>query len=194
MTTEAQSEPVSDRVRRASKMIELMAWILASGAVAFAIVNIAFEMTGRFEEGPLSEFSAGLSIVNWFVAALKVLGAAVALLSIARRPCVSARVVNTLIWGASAVLGVYSLGSVGQAIGMATGLAGSSEQIDPAGITYVLAFLLAAAGFAVLAISHTRRSELGVGPAIVGSIGGVVLLGIILVALPMLLSAVGIMP
>jgi len=67
MTTEAQSEPVSDRVRRASKMIELMAWILASGAVAFAIVNIAFEMTGRFEEGPLSEFSAGfpLSTGSW---------------------------------------------------------------------------------------------------------------------------------
>jgi len=38
MTTEAQSEPVSDRVRRASKMIELMAWIRRS-RVGFIFQN-----------------------------------------------------------------------------------------------------------------------------------------------------------
>jgi hypothetical protein len=171
-----------------------LAWFLALGTLVFAVVNIVFEMTGRFDAGHLSEYAAGLSIANWFVVVLKVIGAAVALLSVAQRQRLSARVTNTLIWGAAGTLGVYSIGNVGQAIAMATGVAGSIQQIDAAGVLYVLLFLLAAAGFAVLAVSHTKRSELGPGPAILGSVGGVVLLGIILLALPELLSALGIMP
>jgi uncharacterized membrane protein len=70
----------------------------------------------------------------------------------------------------------------------------STGQVDFAGIIYVVGFLLAAVGFVIVAISHTRRSGLGVGPAILGAVSGVILLGVILVALPALLTALGIMP
>ena len=181
-------------LRPASRVVRLLAWGLAVATVAFAIVNVVFEVTGRFEGGRLSEYASGLSIANWFVAGLKVLGASVAVLSTTRQSWISPRAVNILIWGAAGTLGVYSLGSVGQAVAMTTGFAGSRTQIGPASTAYLLAFLLAATGFVVLAISHSRRSNLGAGPAIVGSLGGTIVLGIILVALPMLLAALGIMP
>jgi hypothetical protein len=167
---------------------------LAIGSIAFAVVNVVFELNGRFDEGPLADYSAGLSIVNWFVAAIKVLGAAVAIMSVARRPRLSPRVVNFLIWGAAGVLGVYSLGSLAQAIGIEVGVGGNGDRIDSAGTIYVALFLLAAAGFVNLAVSHTRRSRLGFGSAILGSVGGVILLAFILLVLPMLLSAIGVMP
>jgi hypothetical protein len=81
-----------------------------------------------------------------------------------------------------------------EAVGLATGVVGSREQIDTASIVYVLAFCLAAAGFVVLAISHSKRSGSGVGTAILGSLGGLIVLGVILYALPLVLSALGIMP
>ncbi|MFZ0013614.1 MAG: hypothetical protein WAL25_05800 [Acidimicrobiia bacterium] len=178
----------------ASKPLKLLAWLLAIASLAFAVVNIVFEMSGRFDQGPFADYSSGISIVNWFVVLVKAMGSAVALASVATRPWFSPRTVNIMIWGAAGVLGVYSLGSMGQAIGMTFGLGGSPELIDVAGIVYVLLFLLAAAGFAVLALSHTRRARLGPGPAILGSVGGVLLLGIILLFLPMVLTAFGIMP
>jgi hypothetical protein len=193
MTAEGTRQ-AKTQTRPASASIRLLAWVLALGSVAFAVVNVVFESTGRFEDGPFAEYAAGLSITNWIVAALKVLGAGVAVLSVAQRSPKFARLVNILIWGAAGVLTVYSLGSVAQAIGLATGLWDTGERIDLAGVAYVLAFLLAALGFTSLATSHTRRAELGAGPAILGTMGGVVLLGIILIALPALLVALEIMP
>lgn len=168
--------------------------MLALGSVAFAVVNLVFELTDRFDNGPTSDFAAGLSVANWLVAGLKVIGAVVAVLSVTRLPRISPRVVNLLIWAAAGTLAVYSLGSVVQALGMATGIAGSIESLDLAGILYVLGFLLASAGFVILAISHSRRSGFGVGMALLGFLGGVVVLGVLLFALPLLLTALGIMP
>ena len=193
MTLETQTEVTKRAVVPASKPIRTLAWVLALGSIAFAVVNVVFEMTGRFEEGPLSEYETGLTILNWFVAALKVGGAVVALVSVARHPQATARIVNLLIWGAAGTLGIYSLGNVVQAVALAVDPT-TSGQIDFAGIVYVLGFLVAAAGFAVLARSHSRRSGLGAGPAILGAVGGVIILGTILVLLPFLLSALGIMP
>jgi hypothetical protein len=194
MTTRTRSRPIFRQVRSASKPIVVLAWAMAVASLGFAVVNIVFEVTGRFDQGPLADYSSGISVVNWFVVVVKVLGAAVALLSVATRPRLAARTVNVLIWGAAGVLGIYSLGNLGQATGLAVGVGGSPDLITAAGVAYALMFLLAAAGFIVLATSHTRRSGLGPGPAILGSIGGLILLGTILVFLPMMLSALKIMP
>jgi hypothetical protein len=193
MTIETHTDAVAGLVPPAGRPIRVLAWLLALGSIAFAVVNVVFEMTGRFEEGPLSEYETGLTILNWFVAALKVLGAGIAVLSVAKHSRINARFVNVLIWGAAGTLGVYSLGNIVQVVGLVADPA-SSGQVDFAGIVYVVGFLLAGAGFVVVAISHTRRSGLGVGPAILGAVGGVILLGVILVALPALLTALGIMP
>ena len=68
-----------------------------------------------------------------------------------------------MVWGAFATLGVYALGSVVQAVGMAFGLAGSADQIDLVGVGYVVFFLLNTTGYGVLAISHSRWHSLGWG-------------------------------
>ena len=183
MSYDVQAGPVSGGVRPARTSVRLLAWVLALACIAFAGVNVAFELTGRFEEGPLRDLAAGLSIANWFVAALKVMGAGVAVISVTRQSWMPPRMVNVLVWAAAGTLGVYSLGNVAQALGMAVGATGSSDQIDPAGIAYVLAFLLAGAGFVVLATWHSRRSHLGAGPALLGTFGGLVVLGTILFAL-----------
>lgn len=194
MTRPSRPRPDLDRVRAAGKPIRVLAWALAIGTLAFAVVNVVFEMSGRFDEGPLSEYSTGLSVANWFVVFVKVMGAGVALLCVTTRPRVAARTVNVLIWGAAGVLGIYAIGSLGQAIGLAASNGGPAGSIDLAGVAYVSLFLAAAAGYTALSVSHTRRSGLGPGPAVLGVIGGLVLLGTIFLVLPMLLSALEIMP
>lgn len=193
MALRTRSQPTGVLAPAAGTTMTVLASILALGSIAFAVVNVVFEVGGRFDEGPLEGYSAAISIVNWFVAAVKIVGAVVALMSVARRPRLAPRVVNFSIWGAAGVLGVYSMGSLGQAIGLAFGSSGG-DSINAAGIIYLILFLLSAAGFVILASSHTRRFALGPAPAVAGAIGGVFVLGFILAALPAILTALGVMP
>jgi hypothetical protein len=169
--------------------------LVALCCIGFAVFNIVFELTDHFADGPYAEYSTGFAVMNWLVVGLKVVGAAVALLSVASRPRLLPPVVlGVLLWGAFAMLGVYAAGNVVQAIGMVSGLAGSTDQIDPAGVAYVLFFGVVAAGYGVLAISYSRRFKLRKGVAVLGALGAPVALGVILLAVPMLLAALGVMP
>lgn len=178
-----------------SRTVRLVGWLLAVWCVGFAVVNVVFELTGRFAGGPLAAYAPGISVMNWFVAGLKVLGAAVALLAVAgRRTAVQPAVLTTLVWGAFALLGVYALGNVVEAVGMATGLAGSPDQITLRNVGYVVFFLLGAAGYGVVAISHSRRTGFRKGYALLGVLGGPLVIALLLVALPALLALSGLMP
>ncbi|GAA2119367.1 hypothetical protein GCM10009780_79180 [Actinomadura alba] len=169
--------------------------LAALSCIGFAVVNVVFEMTDRFADGPYAEYASGIAVMNWLVVGLKAMGAAVALLSVAERPrFVPPARLGVLLWGAFAMLGVYALGSVVQAVGMAAGLTGTADQIDVAGVGYVLFFLLLAAGYGVLAISYSRRFGLRKGVALLGVLGAPVVLGLILLAVPTLLAALGLMP
>ena len=169
--------------------------LMALCCIGFAVVNIVFELTDRFADGPYAEYSTGITVMNWLVVGLKAVGAAVALLSVASRPrFLPPAFLGVLLWGAFAMLALYGVGSLAQAIGMASGLTGSADQIDLAGVAYVLFFLLLAAGYGVLAISYSRRFRLRKGVAVLGALGAPVALGVILLAVPMLLAALGVMP
>jgi hypothetical protein len=169
--------------------------LMALCCIGFAVVNIVFELTDRFADGPYAEYSTGITVINWLVVGLKAVGAAVALLSVASRPrFLPPAFLGVLLWGAFAMLALYGVGSLAQAIGMASGLTGSADQIDLAGVAYVLFFLLLAAGYGVLAISYSRRFRLRKGVAVLGALGAPVALGVILLAVPMLLAALGVMP
>ncbi|HEX5543505.1 MAG TPA: hypothetical protein VFX60_18455 [Micromonospora sp.] len=169
--------------------------LVALCCIGFAVVNVVFEMTDRFADGPYAEYASGLAVMNWLVVGLKAMGAAVALLSVAERPRFrSPALLGVLLWGAFATLGVYALGSVVQAVGLALGLSGTADQIDMAGVGYVLFFLLLAAGYGVLAISYSRRFGLRKGVAVLGVLGAPVMLGVILLAVPMLLAVLGLLP
>ena len=169
--------------------------LMALCCIGFAVFNIVFELTDHFADGPYAAYSSGIAVMNWLVVGLKAVGAAVALLSVASRPRFLPPVfVGVLLWGAFAMLAVYAVGSVVQAIGIASGLTGSADSIDLAGVAYVLFFLLVAAGFGVLAISYSRRFTLGRRVAVLGALGAPVALAVILLAVPMLLTTVGVMP
>lgn len=175
--------------------VTVVAWLMATWSVGFALVNLGQLVTNRFAHGRAADYAAGLVVLVWIVVVLKVVGAAVALLSVSRRPGrVPPRLVALLVWGAAALLGVYSLGNVVEAIGMLTGLMGSRDDITPAGLGYVGFFLVGAAGFGVLASSFSRRHPADRRAVVIGLLGAPLLLGLILLAIPMLLVAVGVMP
>jgi len=167
--------------------------LVALWCAGFAAISIWFELTDHFAVGRYADDVSGLSVVNWFVAGLKVVGAAVALLALGRAPrFLAPRVLGTLLWAAFATLAVYVLGSITQAVMLVTG--GDAEQVDAASVGYVLAFLLGASGFGVLAISYARRARLGPRVMLIGVCGAPVVLGGVLVLLPAILKAAGLLP
>jgi len=181
--------------RPASRPVVLVAWLVAAWCLGFAAVNVAFEATGHFLDGPHAEYATGLSVMDWIVSCLKVVGAAVALLSVSqRRIPISSRRLAELIWGAAALLGLYCTGSILEAIAMLTGLGGNPDQLNPRSVAYLVFFLFAAAGYGVLAVSFSRRSPTGRREALVGMLGGPSLLAILLGAIPLILVWVGLMP
>jgi hypothetical protein len=169
--------------------------LVALFCVGFAVVNVAFELTDRFADGPYAGYASGITVMNWLVVGLKVLGAAVALLSIARRPrLLSPERLGVLLWGAFALLSLYVLGSLAEAAGIGLGLMGSTDQLTVRSVAYVIFFLSLAAGYGVLTVSYQRRHGLRRGVAVLGVVGAPVLLGAVLVAVPAVLAALGLMP
>jgi hypothetical protein len=166
--------------------------LVALWCAVFAFISFWFEVTDRFASGPHAENVAALSVVNWYVFALKLVGVAAAVLATTRPPrFLGAPFVGVVLWAAFATVAIYVLGSLVQAVVMMTGIAGDAGRIDAASVGYVFAFLLATGGFGVLAISYARRANLGKRELIMGVCGAPLVLGSILVVLPTLLKAVG---
>ncbi len=173
----------------------MIAALVALCCLGFAVFNVVFEATDHFAEGRYADHAAALSVMNWLVVCLKVIGAVVALLSILGRPrVVPAAAMTVLLWGAFGTLAVYSLGSVVQAIGMATGVTGTADDFDVAGTGFVVFLLVVAAGYGVLAVSFSRRHGMRKRLAVLGMLGAPVVLGLLLVAVPALLTALELMP
>ena len=180
---------------RPGPVVTVTGVLMGLWCLGFAVVNLVFEVTGHFTSGAYAHYTSGISVMDWLVAGLKVAGAAVALLSVAQRPrLVSPAIVTVLVWAAFATLGVYVLGSVAEAAGMRLGLIGGVRQIDMRSVAYLLFFLVAAAGYGVLATSYSRRYPGAKGLVILGVLGAPALLGLLLLALPALLAASGLLP
>jgi hypothetical protein len=173
--------------------------LVALCCIGFAGVNIVLEITDRFADSTyaqyVAEYPVGFTVMNWLVVALKVIGAAVAVLSVTDRPrLIRPAAVGVLVWAAFATLGVYALGSVVEGVGMVLGLAGRGDQSASANVGYVLFFLLFAAGFGVLAISYSRRHHMRKGHVLLGLVGAPMVLGLVLFAVPTSLAAFGLLP
>lgn len=133
--------PVSDAPaqRRPGPVVTAVGILMALWCLGFAAVNVTFEITGHFAGGTYGHYASGISVVDWLAAGLKVLGAVVALLSVAQRPrLASSDIVTVLVWAAFATLGVYTLGAAVEAAGMSLGLIGGASQIDTRSVAYVL--------------------------------------------------------
>ena len=172
-----------------------IAWVMALWCLGFAAVNIVLESTDSLAAGEYAAYAAAFTVMNWLVVGLKLLAAVVALLSLSKRPpWPPPGLLGVLVWSVFATLAVYVLGSIAQALGMLLGLSGSASQIDLAGVAYVIFFLLAATGWGVLAVSYSERHTLGWRTAVLGALGAPIVLGLVLVAMPMLLADLGLMP
>jgi hypothetical protein len=168
---------------------------MAVWCAGFAVVNIVLESTNQLADGAYAEYAAAFTVMNWLVVGLKLLGACVAVLSVTRRPPpVPARLLGVAVWGVFATLAVYVVGGIVQAVGMVSGLMGSASRIDPLDVGYLVFFLVAAIGWGALAVSYSRRHDLGWGSAALGALGAPVVLGFLLAVMPVLLTAVGLMP
>jgi hypothetical protein len=151
------------RSSRPGPVVTAAGVLMALWCLGFAAVNIVFEVTGHFVGAAYGHYASGISVVDRLAAGLKVLGAVVALLSVARRPrLASSGLVTVLVWAAFATLGVY--------------------------------FLVAAVGYGVLAISHCRRHPQRKRLATVGVLGAPVVFGLLLLGIPALLAAFGLLP
>ncbi|WP_345556187.1 hypothetical protein [Streptomonospora halophila] len=189
------SGPFASAPARPGRAVTATAVLTILACVGFALVNVVFELTDRFSGGAYADYADGLAVMNWLVVGLKIVGAGVALLSVApERRWAPAPLVAVLAWAGFATLGVYGLGSVVQALGLATGMTGDPGRIGAGAVAYVLFFLLFAVGFGTLAVSHTRRHRIRARVAVVGFLGAPLLLGGVFVGIPALLAALGVMP
>ena len=171
--------------------VRLVAGGMVAWCIGFAAVNVVMEATGRFDHGALAQYATGLALVQWLVVGIKLVGALAAVLTVVewpRRVPASAR--TQLVWGAFALLALYSAGNVVQ-LGHLIGA--EPEQITAWSLGYVAFFAVAAAGYGVLAVSHFRRSGRNRRSAVLGAVGAPVLLGLLLAAGPAL-GAAGLLP
>ncbi len=177
-----------------STFVTAVGALVAVWCGVFAAISVWFEVTGKFASGPHAADADALSVVNWFVVVVKLVGVAAAVLAVIEPPrFLRPNTVGVLLWAAFATVTVYVAGSLVQAVAMLTGVAGDADRIDLASVGYVLAFLLAAAGFGLLAFSYARRARLGRREVLLGVCGAPLVLSSILVVLPALLGVTGLL-
>jgi hypothetical protein len=167
----------------------MLAWVVAAWCLGFAAVNVAFQVTGRFASGPYADLAAGLAVMDWMVVGLKLLGAVVAVRAVLARPPTA--MCTVLVWGAFALLGLYSAGNLVELVGM---MPADPDGITPRSLAYVGFFLAGAAGYGALAVSYSRRARARRSHAVLGVLGAPLVLGALLVAAPAALTAMGLLP
>jgi hypothetical protein len=176
----------------ASRRVKVLAWAVAAWCVGFAVVNVVFEITGRFSDGPYAALAGGLAVMSWLVVALKLLGAGTAVLTVSRRPAwVSVGVRTVLVWGAFALLALYSAGNL---VKLGELMLTDLGRIDLRWLGYVGFFLAGAAGYGALAVSFARRARARKAHMVLGVLGAPLLLAGLLLAAPAVLSAMGLLP
>lgn len=188
------SQRTRPRVAPPSPLVTAVAALVAVWCAVFAAISVWFEVTDRFASGPYAADADALSVVNWYVVVLKLVGVAAAVLAVTEPPrALRPSTIGVVLWAGFATVTVYVAGSLAQAAAMLAGVAGDAEQLDVAAVGYVLAFLLAAGGFGVLAFSYAERARLGRREVLLGVCGAPLVLGSVLVALPALLEAAGLL-
>jgi hypothetical protein len=176
-----------------ARTTRIVGLVMVLWCLGFAAVNVTFELTGHFD-GRVGHLGAGISVMDWIVAGLKVLGAAVALLAVTPgQRLVRPATLVVLLWGAFATLATYVAGSLVEAVAFATGLAGSRGDLTPRSVAYVVLFLVAATGFGVLAVSYSHRHRSPRRLVALGALGGPVVLGSLLLVIPAILTAAGLL-
>ncbi|MBO8191833.1 hypothetical protein ITI46_09100 [Streptomyces oryzae] len=193
----AQVPPLRPRAAPvpASGGVRVVAGVAAVSCIGFAVVSLDLLTTGFFASSGYdkltSEYPIGFAVANVLVLALKLAGAAVAVLSVVppRHRFLGPAVLGVCLWSAFATLAVYCAGSVAEGVGMLAG----GEGIAPREAAYVAFFALYAACYGVLAFSYHRRAGLRPRHAVLGLLGAA-MLGCGMAATFMALAALDLVP
>lgn len=184
--------PVIDRsVTSPGRFVTMTAWSAAALLAAFALVNVVFELSGHFVDGPYGRYASQISVMDWLVVVLKLVGAGLAVLSVSPRRVLPVGLLGMLLWGGFATLGVYAAGNIVESIGMVVGVIDPGRPIRLLDVGYVVFFAVLAALWGVLAISYARRARLHRLPIALGVIGAPGLIASVLLVIPTML---GILP
>jgi len=194
MDASARTPVTVSSATRPRRPVVVAAWLSAGWCVAFATANVVLELTGHFTRGALGAYASGLSVMDWLMVCLKLVGAGLALLSIRRQSIVPVRLLGTLLWGAFATLAIYATGNVVESAGMLAGIIHVGRPIRPLDVGYVVFFAVAAALFGVVTVSYARRNGLRLLPVVLGVVGAPALIAGVLVAAPLALNAAGLFP
>src|SRR5687768_3148184 len=128
------------RLAPPSRFVTAVGVLVAVWCGVFAAISVWFEVTDKFASGPYAADADALSVVNWYVVAVKLVAMAAAVLAIVEPPSfVRPRAVGVVLWAGFATVTVYVVGSLGQAVAMLTGVSGDAERLDLASVGYVLA-------------------------------------------------------
>ena len=173
----------------------------AGWCLLFAAVSGWQLVVGVPPDNQYAAYASGIAAMSLIVMLLKLLGALVAFVAVTplqRRT--SAAVLGTALWGAFALLGIYSAGNLIITVGTLTGLlTPTAAWTDAGGVTlraglYVAFFLAGSAVFGVLAVAFHRRRRPGWRPVLVGAVGAPVILGLLLAVAPAILGWLGLLP
>lgn len=114
-----------------TKLVTTVGVLAAVWCAIFAAISVWFEVTDKFATGPHAAEAEAISVMNWYVAVLKLLGVAVAVLAVTQPPkFLQPKAVGTLLWAAFSTVVIYVAGSLTQAAVMLTGVAGDAERLD----------------------------------------------------------------
>lgn len=184
-----------------SAAVRVTSHVLVAWCLGFAAVNGWHLVSGGPSGTVLSEHVVGVTVVSVLVLLLKLVGAGMAVAAVRATPRARASWLLAVgLWGAAGLLVLYSLGNVLITVGTVSGLLEPTPAWEAAGgvtgraVSYLLFFLVAAPMFTAVAASYQRRLRPHRSAVAAGVVGAPVLLGVLLVALPAVLSASGLLP
>jgi hypothetical protein len=192
---------MSGDVFQASRSERAVGYVAIAWCLSLAAVSVWQLVTELPTGTQIAAYASGLAAMVVVVLLLKVEGALVvfaAVTPLQRR--VPAGVLATCLWGAFALLALYSAGNLVITAGTVTGLFAPSAAwtaaggVTPKAVLYVAFFLVGAAIFGVLAVSFQRRRRPGWRVVLVGAICAPVVLALLLAVAPALLGRLGLLP
>jgi hypothetical protein len=188
------ASPLSAAAARPGGFVTAVGLTTALALLAFAGVNVALLAGTHLASDSYLQAAArmpvALAVENILAAALKIVGAAAAVLAVTgpvRR--VRPAVLAVGLWGAFATMAVYLIGALAEGVGMVT--RGQHIRLLDAG--YLVFFALLTAGFGVLAVSHRRRYPQPGRVLVLAVLAPPAVLGLLLFGIPTLLGGLGLL-
>lgn len=167
--------------------------------LTFAAANVGHLATGSLTSGEWAPYASGIQIMSVVVLLLKLIGAAMALLSLRNTPRAS-WLLATALWTMAALVVLYALGNVAITVATTTGVTSPSAAWAATGgvttrtVGYIAFFLAGAPVFTAIAASYHRRRRPGTSAFLTGLIGAPLVLAGLLLAIPAALTAAGLLP